>query len=113
MEKEKKHPAEIGRNETGRNETDQEPRGTRFELNVRGLRVEGRRVNGPAGPTPIEVTGKCRVTGDPYTLCLHLEGLMAWIGGELIQNAFPDLTREDREFLISRTSPEGWKRLFP
>jgi hypothetical protein len=53
------------------------------------------------------------VTGDPYTLCLHLEGLMAWIGGELIQNAFPDLTREDREFLISRTSPEGWKRLFP
>jgi hypothetical protein len=28
------------------------------------------------------------------------------------REAFPELAKEDREFLISGTSPEGWKMLF-
>lgn len=31
-----------------------------------------------------------------------------WKGGELIQVAMPELSPEDREFLISGMSPDGW-----
>jgi hypothetical protein len=31
-----------------------------------------------------------------------------WKDGELIQVAMPDLRSEDREFLISGMSPDGW-----
>jgi hypothetical protein len=36
----------------------------------------------------------------------------AWIGGELIQNAMPNLSVEEREFLITGTTPEEWKAIF-
>ena len=35
------------------------------------------------------------------TLPISKEQLSSWIGGELIQNAMPDLSIKDREFLIS------------
>tara|TARA_R110002167_G_scaffold48013_8_gene141941 strand:- start:291 stop:527 length:237 start_codon:yes stop_codon:yes gene_type:complete len=31
---------------------------------------------------------------------------------ELIQNIFPELTREEREFLKTGTTPEEWKEMF-
>jgi len=34
-------------------------------------------------------------------------------GGELIQNVFPHLSPEQREFLMSGATPEEWDRLFP
>lgn len=33
-------------------------------------------------------------------------GLLAWQNGELIQNALPELSADDRELLISRTCPK-------
>ena len=33
--------------------------------------------------------------------------------GQLIQDAFPDLSVSAREFLISGTTPEEWNKLFP
>lgn len=36
-----------------------------------------------------------------------------WEAGELIQNVMPNLTAEQREFLISGTTPAEWDRLFP
>lgn len=36
-----------------------------------------------------------------------------WQSGRmLIQNAMPDVSAEDREFLISGCTPEDWKALF-
>ena len=36
-----------------------------------------------------------------------------WEAGELIQNVMPDLTAEQREFLISGVTPPEWDRMFP
>jgi len=40
--------------------------------------------------------------------------LKAWyIGRLLVQEAFPGLSKEDREFLISGSTPEEWEAAFP
>jgi hypothetical protein len=59
------------------------------------------------------VTGNCTITGRPHSIRVPLEGLVAWEKGALIQHALPTVSLEDREFLISGTSPEGWRIMFP
>ena len=38
--------------------------------------------------------------------------LDAWASGELIQNAFPDLSPDDREFLKTGITPDEWEQMF-
>jgi hypothetical protein len=40
------------------------------------------------------------------------DGLNKYHQGVHIQEAFPNLSADDREFLISGYSPEGWKLIF-
>ncbi len=61
----------------------------------------------------IECSANCVVTGQPYAVTVSTAGLLAYRGGALMQNCFPDLPAEEREFLISGTSPDGWKEIFP
>ena len=35
-----------------------------------------------------------------------------WEKGMLIQDAMPDLTAEEREFLISGSTPQDWEEMF-
>jgi hypothetical protein len=39
-------------------------------------------------------------------------GLFAW-QSKRIQDALPDTSLEDREFLLSGISPAGWDKMFP
>ena len=41
------------------------------------------------------------------------EQLNAWLGGMYIQDAMPNVPAEQREFLISGTTPEEWSAMFP
>jgi len=55
------------------------------------------------------VSGKLRLkyfdcTADEYT---------RFAVGALIQNAFPNLSAEDREFIITGITDEEWKQTFP
>ena len=60
----------------------------------------------------IRLSGPCTVTGKEYSVVVSREGFIAYFEGQqLAQDSFPELSREEREFLISGTSPEGWKRL--
>jgi hypothetical protein len=54
------------------------------------------------------VTGKVNVMDIPVTI----EQLERWQNGELIQNAMPHLTPDEREFLISGCTPEDWNEMF-
>ena len=65
------------------------------------------------GPNLVRLTGPCQVTGKEYSVVARPDQIAAWRAGKLIQNAMPELSTDDREFLISGTSPEGWKILFP
>lgn len=39
--------------------------------------------------------------------------IRAWENGELIQDVMPDLSADDREFIISGCTPEDFDKLFP
>lgn len=57
-------------------------------------------------------TGKCVMTGKPYSVTVKAEELWAYRNGAYIQDAFKSLSPEDREFLKSGFSPEGWNEAF-
>lgn len=40
------------------------------------------------------------------------EQLQAWQNGQYIQNAMPNVSDSDREFLISGVTPEEWDEAF-
>jgi hypothetical protein len=68
------------------------------------------------GDFMVVVTGTCIITHEEYsTAPFDGGGLIEWNAGrgKYIQQAIPDLSKEDREFLISGTSPKGWAQLFP
>ena len=53
-------------------------------------------------------TGKLNMMDLPVTF----EQLARWQEGELIQNVMSHLTADQREFLISGTTPEEWDSVF-
>ena len=61
----------------------------------------------------IRLSGPCVVTGREHSVVVSREGVLAYFErGVNAREAFPDLAKADREFLISGTSPEGWEMLF-
>jgi hypothetical protein len=55
------------------------------------------------------------LTGNINSMDLPItaERLFAWRNGkELIQDAFPDLTTEQREFLLTGSTPAEWNDIF-
>jgi hypothetical protein len=44
---------------------------------------------------------------------ITLEQYNRWTGGELIQNVMPNLTPDQREFLMTGYTKEDWAAMFP
>lgn len=57
-------------------------------------------------------TGPCIVTKKMVTVEVPAAGLFAYCQGAFIQNAFPNLSADDREFLMSGISAKGWALKF-
>lgn len=57
-------------------------------------------------------TGPCVVTGKPFSVTVPGDGLYRLNRGAHVQDAFPNLSPAEREFIISGTSPEGWDIAF-
>lgn len=55
----------------------------------------------------------CPECGAVATIPVKLEELIAYEGGALIQNAFPTMSADDRERLMTGFCPACWNRLFP
>ena len=58
------------------------------------------------------ITMKSPLTDDIHTrdIPVTYEQINAWEGGELIQNAMPNLSLDDREYIKTGVTPEEWKR---
>jgi hypothetical protein len=58
----------------------------------------------------MEITKKSLLTGKVHTMEIPItqHQLDMWEGGELIQNVMPELSPEEREFLISGITPKEW-----
>ena len=57
-------------------------------------------------------TGPCMLTGKDHTVRVPGQGLFQWRNGKHIQDAMPDVSPGDREFLMTGTSPDGWDNIF-
>jgi hypothetical protein len=52
------------------------------------------------------------VTRKMYSVRVPKAELYAYNQGMCIQEAMPSVSKNDREFLMSGYSPEGWKQVF-
>jgi hypothetical protein len=61
------------------------------------------------------ITRRSPVTGNINNLDLPItqEELDMWKAGSLIQNVFPYLSDDEREFLMTGLMPDDWEHLFP
>ena len=60
------------------------------------------------------ITKTSPLTGNVNTMDMDVseEQIAAWQGGVLIQQAMPNLTPDEREFLMTGYTPEDWKEIF-
>ena len=64
--------------------------------------------------TKCVVAVPCRYCKEVTDLTVNIEGFIAWQGGDLIQNALPELDADQRELLFSGTCcPTCWDEMFP
>jgi len=57
-------------------------------------------------------SGPCIVTNKMQSVTVEAKDLFKYHQGALIQEAFPYLTADEKEWLISGTSKEGWDITF-
>ena len=55
---------------------------------------------------------RCRVCGKLFYIAVLVDDLLKYHKGTLIQDAFPYLSADERELLISRTCPVCWNGIF-
>ena len=60
----------------------------------------------------IEITSMISGKTNSMELPITNAQLDRWTGGELIQDVFPDLEIDQREFLMTGITPEEWTRTF-
>ena len=60
-----------------------------------------------------EVTIECPICHHANEVMVNEEDYLAWaFDGELVQNAFPYLSADEREMLISGICPTCWDKMF-
>lgn len=61
----------------------------------------------------LTITGRCPISNKEWRLeGLEVDAYNRWRSGELIQDAFPRLAKDQRELLISGVTPEAWEQTF-
>ena len=60
----------------------------------------------------IYVGRNCPFCGEYHEVLVSEADYAEWQGGELAQNAFPYLTADEREILISGICPDCWGKVF-
>lgn len=86
---------------------------TRYALDM--LLTDRRLLTGRhANPSCVSLRGACAHCSQPHTIgTVPISGLVAFLsGGTLIQDCFPTLSSSDREFILTRTCPTCWNRIF-
>ena len=66
------------------------------------------------GVYQMQITRTSRLTGKTSVMDLNLTQpeLDAWVDGMLIQDAMPQLSAEEREFLMTGITPAEWDSVF-
>ena len=59
----------------------------------------------------IEFSG-LSTSGSKFSIVTKLEDAQRWVNGELIQNCFPHLNKDDREILMTGIDAQAWEEMF-
>ena len=62
----------------------------------------------------MKITRTNPMTGNTVSMDIDVTPaqIVSWEGGELAQNAFPNIDAGQREFIMTGMTPMGWKFLF-
>jgi hypothetical protein len=62
----------------------------------------------------MKITKRSMFTGAIHTRDINVtqEQIDRWVGGALIQDAMPNVSAEDREFIKTGITPEEWNETF-
>lgn len=63
-------------------------------------------------PDTYTIHRRCPFCGQMAHVTVPGPGLWAWEHGEFVQTAFPDLTPDEREQIMTGTHPECWDAMF-
>jgi hypothetical protein len=55
---------------------------------------------------------KCTTSGKVYSLTLETIKYKQWERGSYVQDVWPNLTKEEREFILTGTTPQEWSNMF-
>ena len=87
------------------------------EILMKGPKYLGLRAGQTVTPwgDRVKVAGNCVVTKKPHSIFVDSVELNKWLTGDhLIQDVIiTDVSADDREFLMTGISPEGWNVMFP
>ena len=62
---------------------------------------------------PMEIECVCPFCGEVHTVTVDAIDYLAWENGDVLaQNAFPYLSADEREMLISGICPKCWEKTF-
>ena len=66
------------------------------------------------GVYTMKITRTSRLTGKTSVMYLDItkEQLFSWVDGQLIQDAMPQLSAEEREFMMTGITPAEWNEAF-
>jgi len=61
------------------------------------------------------ITKQSALSGKTHTkdIIVTQEQIDAWKGGMMIQDAMPNVSDDDREFLLTGITPDEWNGVFP
>ena len=62
--------------------------------------------------TTTHLRGRCPITQDSWELIVDTASMKRWDEGQLVQEAFANLSADDRELLLTGITPRGWDVLF-
>ena len=60
----------------------------------------------------LTISRECDITGKLYSVTVPLGLYIVWQEGEHVQKVFPEMSADDREFLISGNTPAEWEEMF-
>lgn len=60
----------------------------------------------------ITMSKMCTITNEEYSVVIDKSNYMVWQNGALIQEVFPDLSADQREFMISGYTPAEYRDIF-
>ena len=63
--------------------------------------------------TKVRIFGRCEVTDNDFEMFVPIDQFYCFLQEDkTISDAMPDVSKEEREFLLTGTSPDGWKQLW-